>query len=147
MLRNYLTIAFRNLKKYKIFSALNILGLALGISCVVFIYSFISHELSYDKCYPKADRLYRITHTSIEENITRYWAPTAGCRCRLHARRRFAPRSKWRCSRGRSWSLRCPCLGLFRPRVRPADIAASSKRRRSARRFDSPKYPGLRQSS
>jgi len=77
MLRNYLTIAFRNLKKYKIFSALNILGLALGISCVVFIYSFISHELSYEKCYPKADRLYRITHTSFEENITRYWAPTA----------------------------------------------------------------------
>jgi len=77
MLRNYLTIAFRNLKKYKIFSALNILGLALGISCVVFIYSFITHELSYEKCYPKADRLYRITHTSVEENITRYWAPTA----------------------------------------------------------------------
>lgn len=77
MLRNYLTIAFRNLKKYKIFSALNIIGLALGISCVVFIYSFISHELSYENCYPKADRLYRITHTSFEENITRYWAPTA----------------------------------------------------------------------
>jgi putative ABC transport system permease protein len=77
MLRNYLTIAFRNLKKYKIFSALNIIGLALGISCVVFIYSFIAHELSYEKCYPKADRLYRITHTSFEENITRYWAPTA----------------------------------------------------------------------
>lgn len=77
MLRNYLTIAFRNLKKYKIFSALNILGLALGISCVVFIYSFISYELSFEKCYPKADRLYRITHTSYEENITRYWAPTA----------------------------------------------------------------------
>jgi len=77
MLRNYLTIAFRNLKKYKIFSALNVLGLALGISCVVFIYSFISYELSFEKCYPKADRLYRITHTSYEENITRYWAPTA----------------------------------------------------------------------
>ena len=77
MLRNYLTIAFRNLKKYKIFSALNIFGLALGISCVVFIYSFISHELSYEKCYPKADRLYRITHTSVEETTTRYWAPTA----------------------------------------------------------------------
>jgi len=77
MLRNYLTIAFRNLKKYKIFSALNIFGLALGISCVVFIFSFISHELSYEKCFPKADRLYRITHTSIEETTTRYWAPTA----------------------------------------------------------------------
>lgn len=77
MFRNYFTIAFRNLKKYKIFSALNIFGLALGISCIVFIYSFISHEMSYEQLYPKADRLYRITHTSAEENTTRYWAPTA----------------------------------------------------------------------
>lgn len=77
MIRNYFTIAFRNLKKYKVFSLMNIFGLALGISCVVFIYSFISHELSFDKCYPKAERLYRITHTSVEESITRYWAPTA----------------------------------------------------------------------
>jgi putative ABC transport system permease protein len=77
MIKNYLVIAFRNLKKYKIFSVLNIFGLALGISCVVFIYSFIHYELSYEKCYPKADRLYRITHTSVEETTTRYWAPTA----------------------------------------------------------------------
>jgi len=77
MIKNYLVIAFRNLKKYKVFSALNIFGLALGISCVVFIYSFISYELSYEKCFPKSDRLYRITHTSIEETTTRYWAPTA----------------------------------------------------------------------
>lgn len=77
MIKNYLVIAFRNLKKYKIFSALNIFGLALGISCVVFIYSFITYELSYEKCYPKADRIYRITHTSVEETTTRFWAPTA----------------------------------------------------------------------
>ncbi len=77
MLRNYFIIALRNFKKYKIFSALNIFGLALGISCVVFIYSFISYELSFEKCYPKADRLYRITRNSVEPAKTRYWAPTA----------------------------------------------------------------------
>jgi putative ABC transport system permease protein len=77
MLKNYLITAFRNLKKRFVFSVLNVFGLALGISCVVFIYSFITHELSYEKHIPKADRLYRLTHTSIEENITRYWAPTA----------------------------------------------------------------------
>lgn len=77
MLKNYLLIAFRNLKKYKVLSSLNILGLALGISCVVFIYSFIDYELSFEKCYPKADRIYRVTRTSIEPAITRYWAPTA----------------------------------------------------------------------
>ncbi len=77
MLRNYFIIAFRNLKKYRIFSALNIFGLALGISCVVFIYSFISYELSFDKCYPKSDRIYRITKISEEDAKTRNWAPTA----------------------------------------------------------------------
>lgn len=77
MLKNYFIIALRNFKKYKIFSVLNIFGLALGISCIVFIYSFISYELSFEKCYPKADRLYRVTHTSIESSTTRFWAPTA----------------------------------------------------------------------
>ena len=78
MIRNYLTIAFRNLKKYKIFSILNIFGLALGISCVIFIYSFINYELSFEKCYPKSDRIYRVTKTSVEAATTRYWAPTLG---------------------------------------------------------------------
>ncbi len=77
MLRNYLLIAFRNIKKHKILSSLNILGLSLGISCVVFIYSFIDYELSFEKCYPKADRIYRVSRTSIEPTTTRYWAPTA----------------------------------------------------------------------
>lgn len=77
MIKNYFLIAIRNLKKYRLFSALNIFGLALGISCIVFIYSFISYELSFEKCYPKAHRLYRVTHTSIESSTTRFWAPTA----------------------------------------------------------------------
>ncbi len=77
MLRNYFIIALRNLSKYKLFSALNIFGLALGISCVVFIYSFIDYELSFDKCYPKSERIYRVTRVSNEPATTRYWAPTA----------------------------------------------------------------------
>ena len=76
MLKNYLIIAFRNLMKYRIFSALNILGLALGISCIVFIYTYIEYELSFEKKYPKADQIYRITRTSIEPSTIRYWAPT-----------------------------------------------------------------------
>ncbi len=63
--------------KYRIFSTLNILGLALGISCIVFIYSYIEYELSFEKKYPKADRIFRITRTSVEQATTRYWAPTA----------------------------------------------------------------------
>ena len=77
MLRNYFIIALRNLKKYRLFSALNIFGLALGISCVVFIYSFISYELSFDKCYPKSDRIFRVIKISEEDATTRNWAPTS----------------------------------------------------------------------
>lgn len=77
MIRNYFIVAFRIFKKYKIFSVLNIFGLALGISCIVFIYSFISYELSFEDCYPKSDRIYRVIQTSISPSTTRYWAPTA----------------------------------------------------------------------
>ena len=77
MLINYLVIALRNLQKYKIFSALNIFDLALGISCVVFIYSYIKYELSFDKCYPKSDRIYRVINISTEDATTRNWAPTS----------------------------------------------------------------------
>lgn len=77
MLKNYFIIALRNLKKYKLFSLLNIFGLALGISCVVFIYSFIDYELSFDKCYPKSNRIYRVINIESEASTTRNWAPTS----------------------------------------------------------------------
>ena len=77
MIRNYFIVALRNFKKYKVFSILNIFGLALGICCIVFIYSFISYELSFEKCYDKSERIYRVTRHSITPTKTRYWAPTA----------------------------------------------------------------------
>lgn len=60
MLRNYLTVAFRNLWKHKFYSFINILGLALGLACFLFIFLFIRDELSYDQYHEKADRIYRV---------------------------------------------------------------------------------------
>ena len=60
MLRNYLTVAFRNLWKHKFYSLINILGLALGLACFLFIFLFIRDELSYDQYHEKADRIYRV---------------------------------------------------------------------------------------
>lgn len=59
MLRNYITIAFRNLLKYKGFSTVNILGLAVGVACCLLIAEFVQYEWSYDAFHNKSDRLYR----------------------------------------------------------------------------------------
>jgi putative ABC transport system permease protein len=63
MLRNYFTIAVRNLVSHKLFSAINILGLAIGLACVILISLFVQYETSYDKHWANADNIYRVTRT------------------------------------------------------------------------------------
>jgi putative ABC transport system permease protein len=63
MIAHYFKTGFRNLAKNKGFSLINILGLSLGIASCVLLLFFIEEETSYDKHFPGADRLYRITST------------------------------------------------------------------------------------
>lgn len=60
MIRNYLKVAFRNLWKNKGFSAINILGLAIGLACFLLIALYVVDELSYDRFHEKAKQIYRI---------------------------------------------------------------------------------------
>ena len=60
MIRNYFLIAFRNLKKYRFYSIINILGLTVGIVACIVILLYVSFELSYDKYNKNADRIYRV---------------------------------------------------------------------------------------
>ncbi|MFC2084223.1 ABC transporter permease [Bacteroidota bacterium] len=60
MIFNYLKIALRNIRKYKVYSVLNIAGLALGISCCIFILLWVQDELSFDRFNENADNLYRV---------------------------------------------------------------------------------------
>ena len=60
MLKNYLKVAFRNLIRFKIYSFINIAGLAIGIACCLLILLYIQNELSYDRFNKKADRIFRI---------------------------------------------------------------------------------------
>jgi putative ABC transport system permease protein len=60
MLKNYLTIAFRNISRNKAFSAINILGLAIGIASCLLIILFVLDEVSYDKHFSRADQIYRV---------------------------------------------------------------------------------------
>ncbi|HYJ64250.1 MAG TPA: ABC transporter permease [Parafilimonas sp.] len=65
MFKNYLKIAWRNIRKNKTFSIINITGLAIGLSCFLLIALYVMDELSYDRFYPDADRIYRI-HSDIK---------------------------------------------------------------------------------
>ena len=60
MIKNYLKTAFRNIRKNKLFSAINILGLSIGIALCFIIMLYVQDELSYDRFNVKADRTYRI---------------------------------------------------------------------------------------
>lgn len=60
MYKNYLLIAFRNLKKNKAFSVINISGLAIGLATCLLIMLYVLDELSYDKHNAHADRIYRV---------------------------------------------------------------------------------------
>jgi putative ABC transport system permease protein len=62
MLTNYFIIAYRNVLKNKVFSAINIVGLAIGLASCLLIFQFVTFELSYDKFNTKFDRTYRVTN-------------------------------------------------------------------------------------
>ncbi len=60
MLAYYFKIAWRNLWKHKVFSAVNICGLAIGLAAFWLIALYVAHELSYDRYHIDADKIYRV---------------------------------------------------------------------------------------
>jgi putative ABC transport system permease protein len=60
MFRNYLVTALRNMARHKLYSFINISGLAIGLACVIFVLLFVRDELSYDKWIPDTQNLYRV---------------------------------------------------------------------------------------
>lgn len=60
MIRNFILIAFRSLIKQKVYSTINVLGFAVSISACIMILLYVQHEMSYDKFFPKADRIYKM---------------------------------------------------------------------------------------
>lgn len=60
MLKSYLTVAFRNILKYKAFSFINIIGLALGMASTILILLFVRYERSFDRFHEKANRIHRV---------------------------------------------------------------------------------------
>src|SRR6185312_13275644 len=61
MIKNYFKIAWRNLRKNRLYTAINILGLTAGMVSCLLIGVYIRHELSYDRFNENADRIVRVT--------------------------------------------------------------------------------------
>lgn len=77
MIQNYFKIAWRNLWKNRLYSLINLLGLAIGIGCCALIYLYVSRELSYDAYNEKADRIFRMTTVAYHKDKTDRFAPTS----------------------------------------------------------------------
>lgn len=60
MLKNYFKIAWRNIKRHKAYSAINVAGLAIGMAACLLIFVVVQFELSYDKFQPNYSKIYRI---------------------------------------------------------------------------------------
>ena len=60
MIANYLTVAWRNLAKQKVYTGINICGLAIAIACGLLVFLFLWHECTYDAFHEKADRIFRV---------------------------------------------------------------------------------------
>ena len=68
MFKYYIKISLRNIYKNKLFSLINILGLAAGIACTILILLFVQDELSYDQFHSKKDRIVRVTREWLNQD-------------------------------------------------------------------------------
>ena len=69
MFKTYLKIAFRRLTKYKKYSFINILGLAIGLACFLMILLWAEDELSYDKFHENADNIYMVVRDEPKQKM------------------------------------------------------------------------------
>lgn len=74
MIKNYLIIGFRSLRKHRFYSLINISGLALGLAACLLLVAWVTHELSYDEFHTNANRIYR---SSLEYSFGGQTAKTA----------------------------------------------------------------------
>ncbi|MEO9485535.1 MAG: ABC transporter permease [Ekhidna sp.] len=77
MFKNYLKVAMRNFAKQKLFTAINVIGLAMGMSVSLLILAILSQVLQFDVFHENKDQLYRITTTESSEDSNKNYATTS----------------------------------------------------------------------
>jgi len=78
MLKNYIKVAFRNLRNQPVYSLINVSGLALGIACFLLVTFYVLDELSYDRFHTHADRIVRVNENQDTEGRINQYAYTYG---------------------------------------------------------------------
>ncbi len=77
MLKSYFVLFFRNLRRQKLFSSINLIGLTMGMVSTLVIYLYVRDDFSHDRFHKNADRIYRVNQTNIwNENDPRQLART-----------------------------------------------------------------------
>lgn len=69
MFQNYLKVAFRNINKSKVFSAINLFGLAIGLAGCLIIFQYLMFEISYNKFHENSENIYRISYSKEKDGI------------------------------------------------------------------------------
>jgi putative ABC transport system permease protein len=78
MLRNYFKIAWRNIKRQKGYSLINIIGLSIGVAACLLILQYVSFELSYENFQANKDRIYRVKQDRYDNGkLSTEWAAGA----------------------------------------------------------------------
>ena len=78
MYKNYFKIAWRNMLKQKLYSSINIGGLAIGLCCFILIFLYVQHELSFDNFYKNSTHIYRVYVKSEGEGFLRSFMDKGG---------------------------------------------------------------------
>jgi putative ABC transport system permease protein len=78
MFKNHLKIAYRNFVRHKLYSFINVFGLAIGLSICMIISLWVLRELSYDRFHENADRIYRVERELFRDNLYSRWPITGG---------------------------------------------------------------------
>lgn len=81
MLKNYLTLAWRNIRRNLFSSSINILGLSIGMTCVILILFYVQDELKYDRFFHQAEHIFQVNMSGTnngEEFMTGNTAPEVG---------------------------------------------------------------------
>ena len=77
MIRNYFITALRNIRRSKAFSAINIIGLSLGLACCMLIFLYVMDEAGYDRFHVNAENIYHLAvdSKSADGQVHKYFSP------------------------------------------------------------------------
>ena len=78
MIKNYFVVAIRNLMRHKLYTSINVLGLAIGLACGILILLYIQQEFAVDRSHTLGDRIYKVIREKRSSTQTTYEEGTSG---------------------------------------------------------------------